>query len=459
MVLDRLSHEAGLAGFDQSVGMMTGASGGMVGAAYYVSHLYHVISRIPHRDPWLDEFVTNPLPRLADHIAMEGLPMMLLPRLPWLDLDRGIVLEDQFVWRSTRKPALGMPIQDLRELERKGSSWLLIFSPVIVDDGRRLLISNLDLAWMAVNRGDDLIESGQGPRAGNRFGTISSLAALSSSSSSIRTGRRSQAGDGRPDVGQLPVRLAGGEPPLRPPAEAGRRGVLRQLRREPGVGLDRGELEGPQGDGGLGNRAGADSRLPGPGRTDGRPPRETNRSWTSMRLRADRPDWKASARDDSPGRSSRKIDSELSALIEVVNEKAGPDYLTTVTLENSSRVQAVSLNQKQSWPGMDVESNPGDVDLNTEVAMTWYVSGSERQAMQSAIPSLELARRTSYKPESRVEYFDASPRARLRWIEELARRVKRETIAARRDAISKDLERALNFERIEALKEWWKKGR
>ena len=179
-----------LVGFDHGIRMMTGASGGMVGTSYYVSHLYNELTRIPHGDPWIDDFDTNPLPRLAGHIAMEGLPLMLLPRLPWLDLDRGIVLEDQFVWRSTRRPALGMPIQDLRELERQGMIPSLIFSPVIVNDGRRLLISNLDLASMAVNRGDELIERGEGSRTGAGTTPSRRWRRWSSSSSSIRTGPR-----------------------------------------------------------------------------------------------------------------------------------------------------------------------------------------------------------------------------------------------------------------------------
>jgi hypothetical protein len=151
-------------------------------------------------------------------------------------------------------------------------------------------------------------------------------------------------------------------------------------------------------------------------------------------------------------------DSELAALIEVVNERAGSDFLTTVILENSSMVQVVSKAQKQTWPGMDVESRSGNGSLNSEVAMTWYVTDSERQAMKSAIPSRELAAMTYYPSEPRGESFAASPRTRLRWIGELARQVKIETSPDRRDALSKDLERALNFERIEALKEWWKQA-
>jgi Patatin-like phospholipase len=459
VVLDRLSREADLVGFDQGVRMMTGASGGMVGAAYYVSHLYHERNRVPHRDPWLDDFETNPLPRLAGHIAMEGLPLMLLPRLPWLDLDRGIVLEDQFVWRSTRKPALGMAIQDLRELERGGIIPSLIFSPVIVDDGRRLLISNLDLASLAVNRSDELIESLEVTKAGSQRNIVSSLAALEffkffdqngAEKLKLATAARMSA--------SFPFASPAVNLPCDPPLRLVDAGYYDNF----GVNLA--------------------SIWIGENWRDLKALGVSGIVLVQIRAFLGRAERMAPLQGDEPlldlqrgfeligspitafgsGRFTGSVfrnDSELSALIEVVNEKAGPDFLTTVILENSSMVQAVSKAQKQSWPGMDVESNPGDVDRNTEVAMTWYVTGSERQAMQSAIPLPDLARRTVDASESPAESFDVSPKARLRWIKKLAMRVKDETIPARRDAISKDLERALNFERIEALKAWWKKGR
>ena len=66
---------------------------------------------------------------------------MFLPRLPWdrAASDRGQVLERD--WAGIRD----LTFRAIRVAEAEGAIPSLIYSPMIVDDGRRLLISNLDL--------------------------------------------------------------------------------------------------------------------------------------------------------------------------------------------------------------------------------------------------------------------------------------------------------------------------
>src|SRR5262249_9064492 len=103
-------------------------------------------------------------------LIFNDLPGMFFP---WsVRTDRGHALEN--AWKETladgpdtpegkRWPALDVPFCALRDGEQEG--WLpsLVFSPMIVESGRRLLISNLTLDWLATNHWDALRpEDGRG---------------------------------------------------------------------------------------------------------------------------------------------------------------------------------------------------------------------------------------------------------------------------------------------------------
>ena len=87
-------------------------------------------------DVWVKGVPTSSLAAVAKDIALNEIGRAI--QFWTLRRDRGIALEED--WKSLR-----FPIQDLRDLEERGSIPSLIFSPMIVEDGRRLLISNLDL--------------------------------------------------------------------------------------------------------------------------------------------------------------------------------------------------------------------------------------------------------------------------------------------------------------------------
>lgn len=133
-VLNRLERE--IPGFSPKVRVMTGASGGMLGSAYYVVHRRNVELGCDEPRCWVEAVPTDSLTPLAKYMALSELWHSL--NLSRFVEDRGIVLERDW-------PDLRFPLSELRPLEAAGRVPSLIFSPMIVEDGRRLLISNLDL--------------------------------------------------------------------------------------------------------------------------------------------------------------------------------------------------------------------------------------------------------------------------------------------------------------------------
>lgn len=84
--------------------------------------------------------------------ALRDLPALLLPgSYP----DRGVELEE--AWKRESVP-MRRSFADLGAGEREGWRPSLVFTPMFVEDGRRALISNLDLEFLAQNRGPQLTE-------------------------------------------------------------------------------------------------------------------------------------------------------------------------------------------------------------------------------------------------------------------------------------------------------------
>jgi hypothetical protein len=168
--------------FPAHVRLITGASGGMVAAAYYVATLHPPAMtdrlveyqlrpdgpRFKHRHSWTDDKGnTNALrpDEIVDSVMQDGLSTVVhrgvygdLPALfsfrPHID-DRGRALES--AWSENLHRALDVPFQRLRDGEKAGWRPSLVFSPMLVEDGRRLLISNLDLEQVAQAQGNALM--------------------------------------------------------------------------------------------------------------------------------------------------------------------------------------------------------------------------------------------------------------------------------------------------------------
>lgn len=154
-VLARL--EAEVPDFSARTALVTGASGGMVGAAYHVAGLQPGGGEVRGR-PWtltsreaVQRLGADNLSHVVHRLVHADLPSLLSP---WALADRGQALEE--AWSETLDGRLNKPLADLREGENAGWRPSLVFSPMLVEDGRRLLVSNLNLAEIATNEGGAL---------------------------------------------------------------------------------------------------------------------------------------------------------------------------------------------------------------------------------------------------------------------------------------------------------------
>ncbi|MCL5776996.1 hypothetical protein M1105_08370 [Limibaculum sp. FT325] len=162
IVLDALStleRTGAQPGFAANVRLITGASGGMVGGAYFAAMAGpgsgaqgSVCARIESdilavqdaSGPFAGRYphpTRFPIPRdslsaVAQRLVQRDLPGLLRPGVS--RIDRGTVLEDQ--WAT-----LDCSFADLRQGEADGWRPSLILSPMLAETGQPLLISNLDM--------------------------------------------------------------------------------------------------------------------------------------------------------------------------------------------------------------------------------------------------------------------------------------------------------------------------
>jgi ABC-type amino acid transport substrate-binding protein len=155
--------------------VVSGASGGMVGAAAYVSTLNKPVAPAGATPPWapaapdagagtpaatmhaargvpltreglLKAVSSDSLSAVAHALVFNDIPLLAYPwSMTW---DRGRALEQ--AWGESLA-TFDQPLEALRQGEAEGWRPSLVFSPVLIEDGRRLLISNLDLSRLAVN--------------------------------------------------------------------------------------------------------------------------------------------------------------------------------------------------------------------------------------------------------------------------------------------------------------------
>jgi len=131
--------------FPKAAKLITGASGGMLGAAYYVA-----LAADPDADispDWASErgcIAGDCLSPVVRAHAFHDLVWSLLP----FDsgYDRGRALER--AWADNLRGALSGSIAALAAAEREGRIPSLVFSPMLVEDGRRLVVSNTDFRWL-----------------------------------------------------------------------------------------------------------------------------------------------------------------------------------------------------------------------------------------------------------------------------------------------------------------------
>lgn len=140
-VLSRLQGPEGVPGFHRYVRLVTGASGGMVGAGTWVAGLYPGGMADP-----------SVLPTMMQKDSLSSAAIALM--LPFGE-GRGRALES--AWGRHTDGLLSRTFGDLRQGEAEG--WLpsLVYSPMLVEDGRRLLVSNLDLSALTSSEASSLV--------------------------------------------------------------------------------------------------------------------------------------------------------------------------------------------------------------------------------------------------------------------------------------------------------------
>lgn len=141
-VLDGLERQ--VPAFRDRIRLCVGASGGMVGAAYYAADFER--PRRPGDPPAVDCLAHDFLSPAVQTMLLHDLPRFFSAS-PTTN-DRGRALEsawyDQAIAPDGTSP-LARPMRDLGDKERTGERPSLVFTPMMVEDARRLIVSNLDL--------------------------------------------------------------------------------------------------------------------------------------------------------------------------------------------------------------------------------------------------------------------------------------------------------------------------
>lgn len=169
VVLEGLERELANLSFRDRVRVITGASGGMAGATAYAAR-DATGDYAPVRDPSAHDAATGLRP-LAATLARDSLSpvaqTMIVRDFTWNALfpnrytsDRGRTLEDAWDHNFIEKPDLSergdpflrfakspfaRPLRELRAGEAATTRPALVFAPIMVEDTKRLLVSNLDL--------------------------------------------------------------------------------------------------------------------------------------------------------------------------------------------------------------------------------------------------------------------------------------------------------------------------
>lgn len=150
-VLQQLDKASGGRLFDQA-GIITGASGGMIGASYWRElHRHHLEEK--REDPYREEYTENIGKDLLNAIIFSFASVDLINPFHRVSIagksystDRGYAMEQELI-RNT-KGLLDGAIGDYREAERQARIPALIIQSTIINDGRKLLLSNLPLSYL-----------------------------------------------------------------------------------------------------------------------------------------------------------------------------------------------------------------------------------------------------------------------------------------------------------------------
>lgn len=437
VVLTRLGNTAKFGRFHDHVRVISGASGGMVGASYYVAWLrsgqrFDLARSVPFQSLW----------PVARHITLRDPVEMFLP-FP-IGEDRGIALERD--WREIRD----LPFASLRAEEAAGRLPSLIFSPMTVDDGRRLLISNLDLRRLDT-------PSGMPPRAmaQTQAGTLSETGATGNElrpySLSATEYYKKFAAQDRGLRLATAARMSATFPFVSPavnlPSDPPLRVVDAGYYDNYGVNVAAAWI--------LMNREWLAEHCSGVllvqirdsvSRRDrlGYPLPVTSvldKVLKGFQFFTSVTDGFLAARVSS---SMFRNDAQVAVLGEMFQRLTGNGaFFTTITFENSANV---TIDDKERWP--DLVNMDSSQLVTTEVAMSWYLTVAEQSAMDRAIPS-EAAAVATFGVENQEERRIA----RLMELRAAANAPHRNP--QHQAYLDLQYERAMNYERLKSLEQWW----
>lgn len=147
-----------------NIHMITGASGGMVGAAYFRQLMIERLEgKIPHLyAPKYKANIGNDLLNRLSFMASTNDIFIRYQKFNYNGMnytkDRGFAFEDQLIQNTDK--LLEHNLNYYKSYEASGQIPMMIFSPTIVNDGRRLLISPHSLLFLTRNRRErDIFEN------------------------------------------------------------------------------------------------------------------------------------------------------------------------------------------------------------------------------------------------------------------------------------------------------------
>jgi hypothetical protein len=151
VVLEGLERELGR-DFLGQIRLFTGASGGMVGGGFYVASQDEELKTLDPEDAriglgkYSSLLSKESLRHPVQTMLLRDFPSIFIPgSVSW---DRGREMERIWEWRTqdiNGKSPFAKTFASLRTKEERGEIPSLIYSPMMVEDARRLFVSNLDL--------------------------------------------------------------------------------------------------------------------------------------------------------------------------------------------------------------------------------------------------------------------------------------------------------------------------
>lgn len=152
--LDMVTHQ----NFSSQVQMVTGASGGMVGASYY-RQLRYEFNQKKIKDLYAKEYLANMGADLLNKLSFSASTNDIFFRYKTFEknnisypMDRGTAFETQL--NQNTDSLLDVPLSYYTALEKSAEVPVHIFTPTIVNDGRRMLMSSQKLTFLMNNRGE-----------------------------------------------------------------------------------------------------------------------------------------------------------------------------------------------------------------------------------------------------------------------------------------------------------------